>query len=458
MKLSDTDRQILELLKKGAVGKDKEITTVTEFSKETNKIILPEGMSKLEAAHELEKQYEEEETLYDAIKEFPAWHSNDVLVAVKKATERTFGWMHGVTQWTFFGPNRPKEIEVQIDLKEGIPSFDQCFYGNFVITPWDEAACNVYVSGNGTCGLKLEVKKKFRPKINEYFRVIEDILKKESIYKGKCLKYEGGNFHFIEPSINPHVVLNAKEDMVIEDFIIKKLGRFKKYTALFTGLYGTGKTETAMKIGATASLQGITFVYCKRPEEFSKMLVSMQSYMPAVLFMEDAESIGGGENRDAKMNDLLNTLDGIETKGSQLLTIFTTNHEKQINKALRRPGRIDLIVKFEFSEPEAVKKIYRKKFDHLNGVEDLDYDRLAEITPHSQGAVISAIADRAVDYANNTGNGTITDRIVEASIASMEYQIEFMKEDPENTETREQKIVNNLADVISERTADKLDF
>ena len=334
--LSAADREILKLIKQSGMIQDKEITTVTEFSKETNKIILPEGMSKLDAAKELEKQYEEEETLYDAIKEFPAWHSNDVLVAVKKATERTFGWMHGVTQWTFFGPNRPKEIEVQIDLKNGEPSYTQCFFGNFVVTPWDEAEGNVYVNGAGVCGVKLEVKKKFRAKINEYFREIENILKKESIYKGKCLKYEGGNFHFIEPSVNPHVVLNAK--------------------------------------------------------------------------------------------------------------------------ALRRPGRIDLIVRFEFSEPEAVKKIYRKKFDGLNGVEELDYEHLAEITPHVQGAVIAAIADRAVDYANNTGNGTITNRIVEASIASMEYQIEFMKEDPENTETREQKIVNNLADVISEKTAEKFDF
>jgi hypothetical protein len=49
---------------------DKEITTSTEFSSGTKKIIIPETMSKLEASLELKKQHEEEETTYDAIKIF----------------------------------------------------------------------------------------------------------------------------------------------------------------------------------------------------------------------------------------------------------------------------------------------------------------------------------------------------------------------------------------------------
>lgn len=453
------NKELLNLLRQVAEDKlsDKEITTVTEFSKETNKIILPEGMSKLEASKELEKQHEEEETLYDAIKEFSAWHANDVLVAIKKATEKTFGWMHGVTKWTFFGPIRPKELEVQVDLKNGKAEFTQCFFGNFVITPWDEAEGVVNVN-NGVCMIKLEVKKKYRQKINEYFREIENILHTESIYKGKCLKYEAGDFKFIEPIPNPTVILNEEEGRVVDDFIVRKLGRFDKYTALFTGPYGTGKTETAMMIGAKASEKGNTFIYCKNPEEFPKLLVAMRNYLPGCVFLEDVESIGGGENRDTKMNDLLNTLDGIETKGQQLLTIFTTNHEKKINKALRRPGRIDLIVSFGFCLPETVEKIYKKKFENLKGVEDLDWDRIVEATPHAQGAVIAAISDRAVDYVTYSEDQTVTTSIVLSSISSMKYQIEFMKEDPENTETREEKIVSNLTSAIADKVKEALDF
>jgi len=429
---------------------DKEITTVTEVSAATNKIILPEGMSKLAASEELKKQHQEEESLYDAVKKFDNWHRNDVMVAIKRATEQTFGWMHAVTTWSWFGPNRPKEIEVQVDLKGGVPQFTQCFSGDFVLTPWDEAKGSVGVTSDGAAYIKLSVKKKFRSKVNEYFRLIEQLLQTDSIYKGKCLKYENGDFSFIEPLPNPTVILNKEEEMVVSNFIINKLGRMKKTTVLFTGSYGTGKTETAMRIGAIAShSKKLTFIYNKNPEEFTKLLVVARNYMPAVIFMEDVENIGGGEARDTRMNDLLNTLDGVETKGSDLLTIFTTNHEKKINKALRRPGRIDLIVDFKFPEKETVQKIYQAKFNRLPGADELNYADLAEKTPYVQGAVIAAIADRAIDQTEYVLDNRITDEVVEASITSMQFQINFMKEDPENTKSEG----DQLLDIINSNVA-----
>jgi hypothetical protein len=432
---------------------DKEITTFTEFSSGTKKIIIPETMSKLEASLELKKQHEEEETTYDAIKIFEEWHYKDTLVAIKKATERTFGWMHGVSKSSFFGKSNPKEIQVQTNLINGVVVEEQCFLGSFVISPWDEADGDVGVS-NGFGYIKLEVKKKFRKKVDEYFSEITKILQEESIYKGKSLKYTDGEFQFIEPMVNPHIVLNREEELVIDNFIIKKLGRFKKQTVLFTGPYGTGKTESAMRIGTEAVKKNITFVYCKNPNDFSKLLVTMRNYLPGIIFLEDIESVGGGEKRDGKMNDLLNTLDGVETKGAQLLTIFTTNHEKRINKALRRPGRIDIIVSFAFCTEDTIQKIMQAKFKGVQGADSLDYEYLSKVCPKVQGAVIAAICDRALDLAEYTNGGEITNEIVESSKVSMQYQIDFMAEDPEIIESPAERVYGTLMQGIRENIAD----
>lgn len=46
-------------------------------------------------------------------------------------------------------------------------------------------------------------------------------------------------------------------------------------------------------------------------------------------------------DRDASMNEILNTIDGIDTKGKAIVTILTTNHEEKIHPGFLRAGRID---------------------------------------------------------------------------------------------------------------------
>src|SRR5690606_2877628 len=99
------------------------------------------------------------------------------------------------------------------------------------------------------------------------------------------------------------------------------------------------------------------------------------------------------------------------------------------NTALRRPGRIDLIVKFENPEKDTVEKIFRSYFDELPGSETLDYEHIKQHAPNVQGAVIAEIAKRTVKLAQKRGH--ITTDMVVASIASMDYQIKFMREDLE---------------------------
>ena len=94
----------------------KEIETDVEFSDGTQKILLPRGMDKLIASKELAAQWKNEEQKIDFSATFEGWNWQDVLVAIKRVTEREFGWMNAQANW-FTG--NPKELDVVTDIVKG---------------------------------------------------------------------------------------------------------------------------------------------------------------------------------------------------------------------------------------------------------------------------------------------------------------------------------------------------
>lgn len=403
----------------------KEIQTPTEYSSETQKIVLPTGMDKRVAAKELEAQWKNEESINNFAADFDGWNWQDVLIALRRVTEREFGWMNGQATW--WGGN-PTEIDVVVDVKKGKKVNERAFYGNFTVTAWESANASIGIDEVGAVHIKISAKRKFSEPITSYFNLIRQQLEEASIYRGKSIVVtkKGSNlaFEIIENKGSEKIVLNRGERLVIDTFIIDSLGEKGKRCYLFTGGYGTGKTETAMSIGREAVEKGMSFFYLKDAGAFDNLLNQCKKYQPCVIFLEDVDEIASGEQRDSQMNKILNTLDGVQTKGNDLTVIFTTNHPEKINSALRRPGRIDVMVKFENPDSETVAEIYRIYFKGLPGEQMLDYATLSKKTPSIQGAVIAEIAQRAVKLVKK--QHTITDDLVESAIHSMAYQIELM--------------------------------
>ena len=420
---------------KDEVRDPKDLISETEFSKSTKKIIIPDTMNKKEASGELMRQWNEEETVVNVDRSFPNWYWEDVLVAVKKATERHFGWIQGKTTESFFGTSRPTSIEVITNIVNGESKTETCFYGEFYISAWEMAVAKIGVSRSGQVSVSVTVKKRFENSVREYFGLIQTALNKESIYRSKAVvvkhhEHFGSKFDIIENKPSQKIVLNSDTQRIIDNFILNGLGESGKSIYLFTGNYGTGKTESAMRIGIEAVKREMSFFYCKNASGFKSLLEASVQYQPCLIFMEDVDEIAAGEERDTKINEILNTLDGVQTKGNDITVIFTTNHEKRINPALRRPGRIDMVVNFKNPDKEATAKIYEIYFKDLAGADKLNYKKLAKETPEVQGAVIAEIAKRAIKLANK-GKG-ITDEYVLASIDSIQHQLELMAEPVES--------------------------
>lgn len=425
----------------------KEINTTTVESEETQTIIIPKGMSKLAASKELKNQWDEEETEIDMAIELKEWQARDGLHATMIALEKTFGWINA--QSTFF--STPMELQITTDIVNGKVIKKDAFLGKMKCASWDNAMADVGIVRDRAgrelyAFFKINVKKKHKARVKKFFDLIQDTLLTQSIYKGKSVMVQNTGFEFVENKGEKNIILNADEERIINNLVIRPLGKPGKRTFLFTGIYGTGKTETALRVGREANAKGMTFFYLKDPALFSETLQSAKQYAPSLLFLEDIDEIGSGEERDNRMNDLLNTLDGVQTKGQNLTVIFTTNHENRINKAMRRPGRIDLVVKFKVCEKDTTRKIYEAILQKVPGFDTLDLDKITDYTPSVQGAVIAEICKRSIDSAEEYGS--ITTDVVMTSIDSMKHQLEFMDAPPENVETPAEKLYTSLVDVV----------
>jgi len=191
-----------------------------------------------------------------------------------------------------------------------------------------------------------------------------------------------------------------------------------------------------MLLGHLVTQQGNTFFYLKSASQFTNLLVVAQKYGKSTIFCEDVDKITEGD-RNSVLNDLLNTLDGVQTKNKNLKTIFTTNHEDNISEASRRPGRIDLVLYFGAPNKYTGLKILQSWCDSLDFqvFGDIDWALVkAKIPEDASGAVIAQIGKRVFRRIALT-DGKIDTQDILAAIDSMAYHIELMNR--ERTKTKD---------------------
>jgi hypothetical protein len=387
------------------------------------RILIPKTMTKAEAAQELLAQADSENKVVEKIRSFSDWHPHDALCAIMRVIEREFGWINSQTQSFLFFEEHPKEITIPTGLKTS----QKCFLGQVQFRQFDDAIGEVDVARSGRAFIKIKAKKAYSTRIDELFEKINNELLQNSIYRNKNLVYhETNNMEFIENVPNPNIFLNQTEQLTV-NYTINRINKKpdEKLGVLLSGDFGTGKTETAMEIGRRAVENGFTFIYSKT-NDLAKVLTDCKKYLPAIILVEDMDELTAGA-RNEKKNDLLNTLDGVETKGSGIKLLMTTNDKTRINPAFRRPGRIDIVIDFQYPGEEAKIKMYSRLLSDFDGSDKLDYKLIASRTPEVQGALIKEIIERAIALAEENG-GVITDEDVLTSIAICENQINFMKE------------------------------
>lgn len=163
---------------------------------------------------------------------------------------------------------------------------------------------------------------------------------------------------------------------------------------LLEGPYGTGKTLTAFVTAVKANQNGWTFIMVDRVSGLKAALETARMYEPAIVFAEDLDRSVSGQERTVKIDDILNTIDGLDSKGTEIMTILTSNDVTQVNRAMLRPGRLDAIISVQAPDAPAVEKLLRLYCGQtLRASESLTEvgQRLQGLTP----AVIREVIERA---------------------------------------------------------------
>ncbi|KAI4871095.1 BCS1 N terminal-domain-containing protein [Hypoxylon rubiginosum] len=91
--------------------------------------------------------------------------------------------------------------------------------------------------------------------------------------------------------------------------------------------------------------------------------------VPGQLTTGNGNTNNNGPTGRLSLSGLLNILDGVASQEGRVL-IMTTNHRKQLDSALIRPGRVDMIVEFGLADEEMTEAIFRAIFAHLDGDDD----------------------------------------------------------------------------------------
>lgn len=399
-------------LEKTAMGKTLneavEKKAVAEIVRHGDKLILPDKMKIPEAIDLLERRqrYESEEVaIQETFLAFP-W---DGAYAMDQILKEKFGWTPAEATYSFFGKNPPQMIQVEIGPNEvaAVP------WGKFSLPGVNgELFTGAQMKDGRICfHLTGKVKRDSEDTVREFFAEIRSYLKKNSIYRGKAIKIrfrddDGEALEMPEPkfldtsSIDPNNLIYAKDVQdSVETNLFTPILRVHDCVAnnipikrgvLLGGPYGTGKTLAATVASKHAVDTGLTFIYVTRADELADAIGFAKLYgePAAVLFCEDIDR-AIYTDRTVKVDDILNIIDGVDSKHLNLITVLTTNHLENINAAMLRPGRLDAIIEVTPPDAAAAERLLR-----FYGGKSIEADEdLTEAAVKLDGTIPAVIAE-----------------------------------------------------------------
>jgi len=190
--------------------------------------------------------------------------------------------------------------------------------------------------------------------------------------------------------------------------VFKKLGISPPKGVLLYGPPGTGKTLLAK---AVANETDAHFISLNGPEIMSKyygqseenlrgVFKEAQDNAPAIIFIDEIDAIApsreevSGEVEKRIVSQLLTLMDGLESRG-EIVVIAATNRPEAIDPALRRPGRFDREIEIGVPDRNGRKEILEIHTRGMPLAEDVNLDRIADITHGYSGADLEFLSKEA---------------------------------------------------------------
>ncbi len=230
----------------------------------------------------------------------------------------------------------------------------------------------------------------------------------------------------------------AKENLMEIVEYLHDPGKYKEIGAtmpkgiLLVGPPGTGKTMLAK---AVAGESNVPF-FSMSGSEFVEMFVGMgaskvrdlfnqaQEKAPCIVFIDEIDAIGkkrdggvigGNDEREQTLNQLLTEMDGFE-ENLGVVILAATNRPEALDPALTRPGRFDRRVPVELPDLQGridILKVHAKK---IKIGADVDFSKIARMAAGASGAELANIVNEAALRAVRDGRKFATQADMEESI------------------------------------------
>ncbi|SKR94597.1 cell division protease ftsH-like protein [Mycobacteroides abscessus subsp. bolletii] len=369
---------------------DTEIITGDEVTFHDNpQIVLPHGITYGRAKNILERMQEEAESVQQTSRTYP-FRPFDGAVAASRVMKRMFGITIGApSAGGLFSPPEPPETRtVQISATESL----EVPWGNVYLPSVDNRTL-VTVGGtrdrdNGIVTHVTVITAKKNAKIaREFLDAIGEELKTNSIYRGKAIVGTEEPEFLDLSTIKPSEIVFSDEVMsTLEGTLwsvirhrkaLKSEGVRIKRALLLEGPYGTGKTSAGQLTALEAVQNGWTFIAARPGDDINDVLRTAKLYQPAVVFIEDVDNQTSTSDVD-QVSKLLETFDGVTSKGSEVALLMTTNHFERIHKGMLRPGRIDAVVEVAALDRNGVERLIKAVVTPERLAKDVDYDKVYE--------------------------------------------------------------------------------
>jgi cell division protease FtsH len=209
----------------------------------------------------------------------------------------------------------------------------------------------------------------------------------------------------------------AKQELVEVIEFLKEPGRFTELGGkipkgiLLVGPPGTGKTLLAK---AVAGESGVPF-FSLSGSEFVEMFVGLgaarvrdlfvqaKQKAPCIIFIDELDALGkargigtlgGHDEREQTLNQLLVEMDGFNPKVGVIL-MAATNRPEILDPALLRPGRFDRHILVDRPDKKGREDILKVHLKNVTTVKNLDVEKIAGMTPGMVGADLANLVNEA---------------------------------------------------------------
>ena len=235
----------------------------------------------------------------------------------------------------------------------------------------------------------------------------------------------------------------AGEDEAKENLkeIVDYLQNPKKYTdvgasmpkgLLLVGPPGTGKTMLAKAVAGEANVPFFSI----SGSEFVEMFVGMgaskvrdlfrqaKEKAPCIVFIDEIDaigqkrnsgSLGGNDEREQTLNQLLTEMDGFEGN-SGVIILAATNRPESLDPALTRPGRFDRRIPVELPDLQGREEILRVHAKNIKLSGDADFHAVARMAAGASGAELANIINEAALRAVRNNRTVVSQADLEESI------------------------------------------